>query len=102
MTSKTVGDEKPMAATPIATITIEGIGAMLALLQDQSYRVVGPTLRDQAIVHDDIEENLASFIGGFLDLPDGDLRHRCEQTVRNYDPCISCSTHFLRFDMDRG
>ena len=43
-----------------------------------------------------IEEDLAGFVGGWLDLPDDELRHRCEQTVRNYDPCISCATHFLR------
>ena len=28
--------------------------------------------------------------------------NRCEQTVRNYDPCISCATHFLPLEMDRG
>jgi coenzyme F420-reducing hydrogenase alpha subunit len=61
-------------------------------------RIVPPTSQNQA----SIEEDLASYIGGFLDLPDDDLRHRCEQTVRNYDPCISCSTHFLRLDLDRG
>ncbi len=60
-------------------------------------RIVPPTSQNQA----SIEEDLASFIGGFLDLPDDELRHRCEQTVRNYDPCISCSTHFLRLEMDR-
>jgi sulfhydrogenase subunit alpha len=61
-------------------------------------RIVPPTSQNQA----SIEEDLANFIGGFLDLPDDELRHRCEQTVRNYDPCISCATHFLRLDMDRG
>ena len=61
-------------------------------------RIVPPTSQNQA----SIEEDLASYIGGFLDLPDDDLRHRCEQTVRNYDPCISCSTHFLRLELDRG
>jgi coenzyme F420-reducing hydrogenase alpha subunit len=61
-------------------------------------RIVPPTSQNQA----SIEEDLASFIGGFLDLPDDDLRHRCEQTVRNYDPCISCATHFLRLEMDRN
>ena len=60
-------------------------------------RIVPPTSQNQA----SIEEDLASFIGGFLDLPDEDLRHRCEQTVRNYDSCISCATHFLRLDMDQ-
>ncbi len=61
-------------------------------------KIVPPTSQNQA----SIEADLASFVGGFLDLPDKDLRHRCEQTVRNYDPCISCSTHFLRLDIDRG
>jgi len=61
-------------------------------------RIVPPTSQNQA----SIEEDLANFIGGFLDLPEVDLRHRCEQTVRNYDPCISCATHFLRLEMDRG
>jgi sulfhydrogenase subunit alpha len=61
-------------------------------------RIVPPTSQNQA----SIEEDLTSFIGGYLDLPDDALRHRCEQTVRNYDPCISCSTHFLRLEMDRG
>ena len=25
----------------------------------------------------------------------------CEQAIRNYDPCISCATHFLRLEVDR-
>lgn len=61
-------------------------------------RIVPPTSQNQT----SIEEDLVSFIGGFLDLPDEALRHRCEQTIRNYDPCISCATHFLRLEMDRG
>jgi coenzyme F420-reducing hydrogenase alpha subunit len=61
-------------------------------------RIIPPTSQNQASV----EEDLAEFVGGFLDLPDDELRHRCEQTVRNYDPCISCATHFLRLEVDRG
>lgn len=61
-------------------------------------RIVPPTAQNQT----SIEEDLASYIEGFLDLPDEALRHRCEQTVRNYDPCISCAAHFLRLDLDRG
>ncbi len=61
-------------------------------------QIVPPTSQNQAC----LEEDLLDFIGGFLDLPDDDLRHRCEQTVRNYDPCISCATHFLRLELDRG
>ncbi len=61
-------------------------------------RIVPPTSQNQASIEDD----LASYVGGFLDLPDEALRHRCEQTVRNYDPCISCAAHFLRLEIDRG
>jgi coenzyme F420-reducing hydrogenase alpha subunit len=61
-------------------------------------RIVPPTSQNQA----SIEEDLTSFIGGWLGLSDEALRHRCEQTVRNFDPCISCATHFLRLTLDRG
>ena len=29
------------------------------------------------------------------------IRDRCEQSIRNYDPCISCSTHFLKLSVHR-
>jgi len=61
-------------------------------------RIVPPTAQNQP----SIEADLANYIQGFLDLPDKELQHCCEQTVRNYDPCISCATHFLRLDVDRG
>lgn len=57
-----------------------------------SARIVPPTSQNQA----SIEEDLVSFVTSSLDLPDTALRNLCEQTVRNYDPCISCSTHFVR------
>jgi coenzyme F420-reducing hydrogenase alpha subunit len=60
--------------------------------------IVPPTSQNQA----SIEADLASYIGESLELPDDALRARCEQTVRNYDPCISCATHFLRLEVDRG
>lgn len=61
-------------------------------------RIVPPTSQNQA----SIEADLARFVGEWLELPEEALRHRCEQTVRNYDPCISCSTHFLHLEVDRG
>jgi sulfhydrogenase subunit alpha len=60
--------------------------------------IVPPTAQNQASIEDD----LSSFVGHYLDLDDVALQHRCEQTVRNYDPCISCATHFLKLDIDRG
>ena len=61
-------------------------------------QIVPPTSQNQP----SIEADLTNFVEGFLDLPDKQLQYRCEQTVRNYDPCISCATHFLRLEMDRG
>ena len=61
-------------------------------------RLVPPTSQNQPSIEDD----LRSCIPAWLDLPDDLLQHKCEQTVRNYDPCISCATHFLKLEIDRG
>jgi coenzyme F420-reducing hydrogenase alpha subunit len=37
----------------------------------------------------------------YADLDDEALRNLCEQAIRNYDPCISCATHFLTLDIER-
>jgi coenzyme F420-reducing hydrogenase alpha subunit len=34
-------------------------------------------------------------------MPVDRLTWECEQAVRNYDPCISCATHFLKLDIQR-
>ena len=60
-------------------------------------QIVPPTSQNQIA----IEADLRDFVQSHLDLDDHDLGHRCEQVIRNYDPCISCATHFLRFDIDR-
>lgn len=54
-------------------------------------QIVPPTSQNQGR----IEQDLYAYADLYRDLPDDDLRWRCEQAVRNYDPCISCSTHFL-------
>jgi len=60
-------------------------------------RIVPPTSQNQRR----IEEDLRQSVERFADLPDDELQVRCEQTIRNYDPCISCSTHFLRLVVNR-
>jgi coenzyme F420-reducing hydrogenase alpha subunit len=59
--------------------------------------IVPPTSQNQR----SIEEDLREFVAAHTQLDDDELRHRCEQTIRNYDPCISCSTHFLRLEVER-
>ncbi len=63
-----------------------------------SARIVPPTSQNQASIEDDLRR----FVAGRLDLDDEQLTRQCEQAIRNYDPCISCSTHFLDLTVDRG
>ncbi len=60
-------------------------------------KIVPPTSQNQKR----IEEDLVGVVGRSLDLSDDELGHRCEQAIRNYDPCISCATHFLDFRIER-
>ncbi len=60
-------------------------------------QIVPPTSQNQGIM----EHDLRAVAGKSLDMDDAALQWLCEQTVRNYDPCISCSTHFLKLDIDR-
>lgn len=60
--------------------------------------IVPPTASNQPA----IEHDLAHVIEANLDLSDEALTHLCEQTIRNYDPCISCATHFLDLRIERG
>ncbi len=60
-------------------------------------RIVPPTAQNLATMEDD----LAAFVARNLSLDDRALTWKCEQAVRNYDPCISCATHFLKLDMRR-
>jgi coenzyme F420-reducing hydrogenase alpha subunit len=58
-------------------------------------KIVPPTSQNQKM----IENDLRSFIPQYMDLNLKDLTWRCEQAVRNYDPCISCATHFLKLEL---
>jgi len=59
-------------------------------------KIVPPTSQNQKI----IEQDLSQFVPKFLAMPEAELGWRCEQAVRNYDPCISCATHFLKLEVD--
>ncbi len=64
----------------------------------RSARIVPPTSQNQAA----IEGDLRRFVQVRLDLSDEQLTAQCEQAIRNYDPCISCATHFLTMRVDRS
>ena len=60
--------------------------------------IVPPTSQNQR----QIELDLVGTVERFHDLDDDALQWRCEQAIRNYDPCISCATHFLKLDVERA
>jgi coenzyme F420-reducing hydrogenase alpha subunit len=61
-------------------------------------RIIPPTAQNQKV----IELDLAKVVQQNLSGTDDQIKWRCEQAIRNYDPCISCATHFLKLVLDRG
>ena len=59
--------------------------------------IIPPTSQNQAA----IEADLARVVADNLALDDGALTTLCEQVIRSYDPCISCSAHFLTLTVQR-
>jgi sulfhydrogenase subunit alpha len=60
-------------------------------------KIIPPTSQNQKSMENDLWE----FVPKYLSLPQEQLTWQCEQAVRNYDPCISCATHFLTIDIER-
>jgi coenzyme F420-reducing hydrogenase alpha subunit len=63
----------------------------------RSADIVPPTAQNQPA----IESDLRRVVRANLALDDHALTALCEQTIRNYDPCISCATHFLDLTVER-
>jgi coenzyme F420-reducing hydrogenase alpha subunit len=60
-------------------------------------KIVPPTSQNQR----SIEADLWEFVGPRTQMEDDKLKWQLEQAIRNYDPCISCATHFLDFTVER-
>jgi coenzyme F420-reducing hydrogenase alpha subunit len=60
-------------------------------------QITPPTAQNQLT----IESDLRFVLEQHLDLPDPKLSWVLEQSIRNYDPCISCATHFLDLTVER-
>jgi coenzyme F420-reducing hydrogenase alpha subunit len=70
---------------------IDGDGSIL------DAKIVPPTSQNQRA----IEADLRGVVGRYAHLDDDELRALCEQAIRNFDPCISCATHFLTLEVER-
>lgn len=56
-------------------------------------RIIPPTSQNQAT----IEQDLRLLAERLTSAADEEAALQCEHLIRNYDPCISCSVHFLKF-----
>ncbi len=63
--------------------------------------LVPPTAQNQGAIEEDlrriVQERLSTG-----EATDGRLADLCERAIRNYDPCISCSAHFLDLTIERS
>ncbi|GAA2280336.1 Ni/Fe hydrogenase subunit alpha [Streptomyces ruber] len=57
-------------------------------------RIVPPTAQNQGAIEDDLARAAQAALDGG-GASDEELTRLCERAVRNHDPCISCSAHFL-------
>ncbi|TWU08799.1 NAD-reducing hydrogenase HoxS subunit beta [Symmachiella macrocystis] len=60
-------------------------------------KIVPPTSQNQRQIEDDLRDWLPDVMGD----DDGQTALDCERLIRSYDPCISCSTHFLNLTVER-
>ncbi len=100
----------PAASVPVEPRAAVGYGASEAprgLLVHRYRLAEDGTIEDAVIIpptsqnQSSIESDLRGFVQERLDLPDEELTRQCEQAIRNYDPCISCATHFLDLSIER-
>jgi len=60
-----------------------------------SARIVPPTSQNQA----QMEADLRDLAPAILRRSQTEATRLCETAIRNYDPCISCATHFLKLEI---
>jgi len=56
--------------------------------------IITPTAQNLRSIEDDIR----LYLPAVLDLPQEDMVDALEKLIRSYDPCLSCSAHFLRVE----
>ena len=75
-----------MTESQLGILTTDGVAALIDALRGRGYRVIGPTLRDQAIVYDHIA-SLADLPRGWTDQQDGGryrLARRADDALFGY------------------
>jgi len=58
--------------------------------------IIPPTSQNQL----QMEHDLMRVAPNLVNLPDSEAALQAERVIRNYDPCISCATHFLKLKVE--
>jgi coenzyme F420-reducing hydrogenase alpha subunit len=99
--TKGIKAEKPAKVTPKAG---EGVGCVEAPRGILFHRYVfdknGKCERGNICIptgqnHGNIQKDFEALVPKMIDKPQDEIRQAMEMLVRAYDPCISCSTHYL-------
>jgi sulfhydrogenase subunit alpha len=81
-----------------------GVGAVEAprglLIHDYTYDAKGRVTKANLIIptnmnYANIEKDLETFVPQIIEKSGDEIKLGCEMLIRAYDPCISCSSHFL-------
>jgi len=81
-----------------------GVGAVEAprglLIHDYTYDDDGKIEKANLIIptgmnYGNMERDMNAIVPTIIDKSEDEIRLACEMMIRAYDPCISCSTHFL-------
>jgi len=102
-----IKQEKPVEIKPKAAT---GVGALEAprgiLFHKYRFNKKGickfaniTTPTTQNLPH--LEQAIKEYLPSLLNLKENEIKLEIEKLIRAYDPCISCSTHFLDFKLER-
>lgn len=84
-----------------------GVGAVEVprgiLIHDYTYDANGFCAKANCIIptnqnHANIQKDMEALVPQIIDKPQKEVELALEMLVRAYDPCISCSTHYLKVE----
>lgn len=99
--------EEPVPFTPKAGRGIAFTEAPRGLLvHDYTYDEKGHVMKANIITPTaqnlkQMEDDLKIFLPGILNRPEKQIKQMIEMLIRSYDPCFSCSAHFLEMKIER-
>jgi sulfhydrogenase subunit alpha len=97
-------DEVYPKVTPKAGHGVGGVEVPRGLLlHDYTYDDNGVCIKANCVIptnqnHSNIQQDMEKLVPEIMTKPKGEVELTLEMLVRAYDPCISCSTHYLKVE----